>query len=280
MYTCFGPGDLGIDLPFPDAARLASECGFEGIQVDLDYLNEHGPDRYRDVLSANGLRTGTLALPLSVDAEATEYERGLAALEGNVERAAAIGCTRSSTYLLSFSDERPFDENFEFHRRRLEEATAILADHDIELGLEFLGPETLRDGHEYDFIHTAEGMLELCDAIDPDTAGLLLDSWHWYTAGESLGTLLGLEADDIVDVHLNDAPRGAPVDELVDTVRCLPGETGVIDVDPFLQHLAAVGYEGPVTAEPFSERVEGMPPEEAAAETMRSMETVWDRAGL
>lgn len=280
MYTCFSPGDLGIDLPFPEAAQLGSDCGFEGIQVDLSYLTEHGPEEYRGVLSTHGFRPGTLALPVDIDAGEREYERQLDALADAAERAAAIGCTRCSTYVMSFSDERPFEENFEFHRRRLAGAAEILADHSIDLGLEFLGPETLRDGHEYEFVHTAEGMLELCDAIDPDSTGLLLDSWHWYTSGASLETLHALDADDIVDVHVNDAPSGVPLEQLEDTVRRLPGETGVIDIESFLQHLADVGYDGPVSAEPFSERVEAMPADEAAAETRESMQTVWDRAGL
>lgn len=280
MYASFSPGDLGIDLPFPEAAELAAECGFEGISIDQAYLDERGPGEYREVLSARDLRPGTLGLPVSIDAEKSEYQRQLDALEKTAERAATVGCTRCSTYIMSFSDDRPFEENFEFHRRRLDGVAEILADHGIDLGLEFLGPETLRDGHEYEFIHTARGMLELCDVIDPDAVGLLLDSWHWYTAGESLETLHALDADDVVDVHVNDAPSGVPVDELPDTVRHLPGETGVIDIESFLQHLADIGYEGPVSAEPFSERVESMPPEDAAAETVKSMETVRQRAGI
>ncbi len=280
MYTSFGPGDLGIDLPFPEAAALAAETGFEGIQVDVDYLREHGPDDYLAVLSEHDLRPGSFALPVAFAGEDDEYERDVEALAETAELAEAVGCTRCSTYVLSFSDERAFEDNFEFHRRRLERPARILADHGIDLGLEYLGHRTLRDGHEYEFVHTAEGMLELCAAIDAKSVGLLLDSWHWYTAGESVADLRALTGDDVVDVHVNDAPDGVPVDEQEDTVRRLPGETGVVDVESFLGHLADVGYDGPVTAEPFSARVEALPADEAAAETMRAMETVWERAGV
>ena len=98
------------------------------------------------------------------------------------EAARQVGCTRASTYIFSWSDDRDFEANFSFHRERLARPAAILAEHGVRLRLEFLGPKTLRDGHPYAFIHTVKGMLELCDAVGPNV-GLLLDAWHWYTAG-------------------------------------------------------------------------------------------------
>jgi sugar phosphate isomerase/epimerase len=184
-----------------------------------------------------------------------------------------------SPYLMSFSDDRPYEENFAFHRERLEPVVEVLADHGIDLGLEYLGPQTLRTGHEYEFIHDSDGMLDLCSAVG-DNAGLLLDSWHWYTAGESGEALASLDADDVVDVHVNDAPRGVPVDEHVDSERAMPGETGVIDIESFLQCLDAVGYDGPVMVEPFSDELNAMDPQAAAERTMDSLETILDRAGI
>jgi len=279
MYTSFGPDAAGVDRPFPEAAALAAEHGFDGIQVDIGYLREHGPDDTRSVLDANGLRAGSANLPVDVTADADAYKADLEALDGTAEAAAALGCTRMSTYIMSFSDERPFEENAAFHRDRLDPVAAVLADHDIDLGLEFLGPERLRAGHEYDFISTAEGMLDLCSAVG-DNAGLLLDCWHWHTAGGSVEALEALDADDIVDVHVNDAPEGLALDEYVDTERAMPGATGVIDIEAFLSHLDSVGYDGPVMAEPFSDELEAMADADAARETARSLEVVFERAGL
>jgi len=57
----------------------------------------------------------------------------------------------------------------------------------------------------------------------------------------------------------------APINQLgdrkgvqVDSVRALPGETGVIDIAGFLQALHAIGYSGPVTPEPFKKELGGM----------------------
>jgi sugar phosphate isomerase/epimerase len=279
VYTSFGPAAVGVDPPVPESAALAAEHGFDAVQVDLGYLGEVGPDDYRTILDDHGLRAGSANLPVDVTADAEAYEADLDALGGVAEAAAAVGCTRMSTYIMSFSDERPFEENVAFHRDRLEPVAAVLADHGIDLGLEFLGPETLRKGHEYDFISTADGMLDLCSAVG-DNAGLLLDSWHWHTAGGSTAALEALDADDVVDVHVNDAPEGLAMDEYVDTERAMPGETGVIDVETFLSHLDSVGYDGPVMAEPFSDELEAMADDDAARETARSLDVVFERAGI
>ena len=39
----------------------------------------------------------------------------------------------------------------------------------------------------------------------------MLDSWHWYTAGDNRADLLSLKASDVVAVDLNDAPNGVAV---------------------------------------------------------------------
>jgi sugar phosphate isomerase/epimerase len=89
-----------------------------------------------------------------------------------------------------------------------------------------------------------------------------------------------LDAADVVVVHINDAPAGIAVDEQIDQVRALPGETGVLDIGGFLNALAEIGYDGPVTAEPFSQRVREMDPEAAVAATAESVHAVWQVAGI
>jgi len=279
MYTSFGPGALGIELSFPDAAALAADVGFDGIQVDLEYLSAEGPAACRDVLDRHDLRAGSTGLPVDVTGDRATYEDDLDALSDVAEQVAATGCTRMSTYVTSFSDERPYEENFAFHRDRLAPVAEVLDDHGVDLGLEYLGPETLRQGHEYEFVHDSAGMLDLCGALG-DNAGLLLDSWHWYTAGESAGALESLDAADVVDVHVNDAPRGVAREDQVDTERAMPGETGVIDIEGFLGALDALGYDGPVMVEPFSDEMLALDPEAAAERSMDSLETVWERADL
>jgi sugar phosphate isomerase/epimerase len=123
-------------------------------------------------------------------------------------------------------------------------------------------------------------MLDLCSTIGTGNVGLLLDAWHWYTSHGTIQLLRNLRAENVVYVHINDAPKGIPVDEQIDNVRELPGATGVIDLVGFLTSLQKIGYDGPVTPEPFNKRVNEMAASEAARVTYEALAGVWRGAGL
>ena len=94
-----------------------------------------------------------------------------------------------------------------------------MADHGIRLGLEFIGPKTLRDEMKYEFVHTLPQMLELAAAIAPaggeQFVGVLLDSYHWYTSGGTRGRKLTRLLDNrkTVLVHVNDGVEGRGRDQ-------------------------------------------------------------------
>ena len=82
-------------------------------------------------------------------------------------------------------------------------------------------------------------------------------------------------------VHVNDAPAGVPVEEQLDNVRALPGETGVIDIAGFLQSLQAIGYDGPVVPEPFKKELADLPSDDARLETVgAAMDRIFRQAGI
>ena len=116
-------------------------------------------------------------------------------------------------------------------------------------------------------------MKELIAEIDRPNVGFVLDSWHWYTAGETKKDLLTLRAGQIVSVDLNDAPAGVAVDQQMDGKRELPAATGVIDVATFSGRAASVwAYDGPVRAEPFNDAVRKMAPAEALVATKAAID--------
>jgi len=169
--------------------------------------------------------------------------------------------------------------NLRIHARRLREAAGILKDHGIRFGLEYVGPKTSWSTRRYPFVHTMAEMKELMAEIDRPNVGFVLDSWHWYTAGETKKDLLTLRADQVVSVDLNDAPAGIPVDQQADGKRELPAATGVIDAASFLGALQAIGYDGPVRAEPFNDAVRKMPPAEALAATKAAIDKAFGQIG-
>lgn len=165
------------------------------------------------------------------------------------------------------SNDRPYDENYEFHVQRFTPIARILGDHGVSLGLEFIGPKTLRQTQTHPFIHTMEAMLGLGRDIGPNV-GLLLDCWHWYTSQGTMESLKSLTPASVVYVHVNDAPAGVPIDQQLDGTRALPGETGVINIAGFLQALKSIGYDGPVVPEPFKKELADLPSDEARLKTV------------
>jgi sugar phosphate isomerase/epimerase len=172
-------------------------------------------------------------------------------------------------WILPGSDEFAFDANLKFHVDRFRPVAELLAAFGIRLGLEFIGPETARRGFKHPFVHSVGMITDLARAIGPN-CGLLLDAWHWHCVGGVREDLYGLMRDFIVHVHISDAPSGISRTDIEDNRRKLPGATGVIDLDGFMQALAAAGYDGPVTAEPFDSELSALPAEEAAARTARA----------
>lgn len=284
MFRSFSAGALGIGVSFEEGMRLAKSAGFQGIDVDIGYLSklveEKSVDYVKDMFDSAGLKMGAWGLPVNWRSTGEDYRSGLENLKKYAKIAQQLGCTRLSTWILPFSDELPFKENFEFHVKQFKPIGEILSEYGCWLGLEFIGPKTLRVGRKYEFIYTMQGMLELCDAIGTGNMGLLLDSWHWYTSHGTLDDLKKLKPEQVVHVHINDAPAGIPVDEQIDNVRCLPGETGVIDLVGFLKCLNEIGCEAPVTPEPFSQKLKDMPPMEAAKTVGDMLIKLWKEAGI
>lgn len=272
MYTCINPGAVGITLDWEACLPLAQEAGFEGIDVPVDPAVPAA--KYREALEQHGLLPGGMGLPFHLGDSEAKIEAGLAVLPAISQRALEIGQTRFYTWIRSFSDQLTWQENWQFHVTWLGKTARILAENGCRLGLEFLGPQTLREGRRYEFVHTMDGMLELGAAAGPNV-GLLLDAYHWYTARGSIEDLYGLNNEQVVYVHINDAPAGVPVEQQQDLVRALPGATGVIDLAGFLDALRRIGYDGPVVPEPFEKSLAEMPPAAAARQVGQSMRSVW-----
>ncbi len=275
MYPSLNPSVLGLTVGLEEGLALASRHGFVGYHFELPEAATLGAERVLELASAHGLRLAASGFPVEFREDEARYRHDLAALPALAQTAAELGVSRTSTWIMPFSDERTYRQNFAFNRSRLEPAAEVLAAHGIRLGLEYIGPKTMWTSRRYPFAHTMTEMLELCAAIGPNV-GLLLDSFHWHTAHETAADLRALNAEQIVDVHLNDAPA-VPTDEQQDRVRELPGATGVIDIATFLTAIRASGYDGPVMVEPFSERLKALPADQVVAETAESLKKVLER---
>jgi sugar phosphate isomerase/epimerase len=279
VYKSLSPGAIGVKVSgMAEGMDLAARHGFEGYHFSIGEAVELGVAQVKELSEATGVRLSAWGFPVNFRGDAAEYEASLADLPRLASVAAELGVRRTATWIVPASDDLTYEENFKFHTERLKPAAQILADHEIHFGLEYVGPKTSREGKKHEFAHTMAQMLDLCRAVGPNV-GFLLDAWHWYTAGETAADLRDLAAEQVVDVHVNDAPD-QPVDEQIDNIRAMPGETGVIDIATFLGTLEEIGYDGPVMVEPFSDRVRQMSADEACATTAASLSKVWEQAGI
>jgi sugar phosphate isomerase/epimerase len=287
MFKNLNTGAIGVrGFTLDDTIELAREIGFEGIDFNIReaaaLARDEGLDAVRARFHNAGIVPGQWSLPVAWRDD-DRWREDLAELSHLAALGRDLGCTRTATWCPPASDERPFDENFAWHVERFGSIAETLAAYGCTLGIEFIGPESLRVGRRYPFIHTLEGMMRLADTIGTGNVGLLLDAWHLYTSGGDLEDLDAITADDVITVHVNDAPEGVALEDQVDNIRCLPMETGVIDLPGFMRKLASMGYRGPVTAEPFSARLNDIAaddPKRAALLVKSKMDDLWQAADL
>lgn len=275
MYTALSPGALGMSVgSLKEGIALAASAGYGGLEISIHeaqtLIASEGAATVRAWFDDAGVKPAAWGLPVAWSGPEEEWKQGVETLKGYAAAAEALGCDRTMTWILSGSNDRTFEQNLAFHIERFTPIAAVLNDHGVRLGLEFLGPQTIYKSFTHRFVHTMAGMLEMGDQIGPNV-GLLLDCWHWYTAGGTLEELAKLDQRRVVYVHVNDAPVGVALEDHIDNQRGLPGATGVIDLPGFLRALEAIGYDGPVTPEPFGN------PATWAADALRG---VWAKAGL
>ena len=222
---------------------------------------------------------GTSGLTVDFRGEQDKFEKGLQALPQIAAALRRAGVERVSTWIRPCHNELTYNRNFEQHTRRLRAVGEILSNNGLRLGLEYVGTTTLLVSMKYPFVHTMAEALELTDAIGTGNVGIVLDSWHWWQAGDAVADIEKLKSKDIVLVDLNDAPLGIEKQQQLDGKRELPLATGVIDAKGFLSALNKIGYDGPVRAEPFNQPLRDLENGPACQATIDSLKKAFALIG-
>lgn len=279
MYKALSPGHIGHSVRFVEVAPAVARAGYEGYWFNIGNDVDGGIERTKALLKEYNLRPAGFDLPVDFRGSEENFEKDLANLTRSLDFAQGVGLTRCATWIFPASDALDYDENFELHRRRLTPVAKLLDERGMVFGLEFCGPQSLRDAHTYPFIHTLQGMLSLCEAIGTGNMGILMDVYHWETAGQKFEDFDLFKSErQVAVVHINDAHENIAFDKLPDTDRRLPGATGVLRIGRFFEGLQKIGYTGPVTVEPFEPFLQELPFEEAISVVMDSINAVWPKA--
>lgn len=273
MITTLNPVTTG-HVPFIDFLDAASEAKFEAIDYSIipfaELAQKESVQAAKLLLEERQLQLGVFGLTVEFRKDEDTFQNDLKSLLNLAELAIKLGTTRCVTWLFPATDELVAEYTSRFIRR-LRECARILHEYDIRFGIEWVGPKTLRT-LKYDFIHTMPGALELIGAIDQPNVGLLFDSFHWFTSGATIDDILQLTKDQIVLVHINDAPD-LPRDEQIDNQRLLPGE-GIIDLHGMLTALKQIGYNSFVSVETFSDELPKLGAKTVALKTKEALDRV------
>jgi len=267
-------GQIGVRATPAEAIRLAGKHGYKAV-TPMSYALAKMPDeqltRLLGEMKAAGLEWGAAPIgPFFQDDEAQFKER-FARIARDAKLLQRARVTRSFTWVMPSSNTRTYRAQFRLVVRRTREVGKLLADHNVRIGLEYLGTKTLVLRGKYPFVQTLAEMKELAEETGLDNVGLALDAWHWWQAGDTEEDIATLTNRQAVCADLCDAPTGTPRHQMPDSPRKLPCTTGVIDLKPFLRGLVRIGFDGPLGTEPFDKTLRKLPTDQALATATAAM---------
>lgn len=274
---------LGAEkLSFAEFVDLAARHGFQGVDFGISSAMKlaeglGGVDVLKDFFAEKGVAPAVFGLDVDWRKDDETFRSGLETLGAKAEFAAQIGATRSTTWILPAVNDDP-EEWLTKTASRFAAIADIYGKNGIRLGLEWVGPHHLRVGGEnatgaHNVVYTLPTTLSLIERIGRDNVGLLVDSYHCYTTGVTEAELGALTDQQIVHVHINDAPKGVGPEGAKDGERLVPGE-GEIDLPAFIRGLKAAGYTGYIAAEILAPQNIAEDAETAAAKIRASLQAL------
>ena len=135
MYTNLNPRTMGLNHhPYEDLLAAAGRCGFGGIEVpahafgSVEKAKEAGK-----ALADRGMKWGLMMGPCDMFLVGDEeFDKALEQWARWLERAGAAGCCRAYNHFWPGNDERDFEENFEWHHKRLQRIYHIMKENGFQ----------------------------------------------------------------------------------------------------------------------------------------------------
>ncbi|WP_327425806.1 sugar phosphate isomerase/epimerase family protein [Streptomyces sp. NBC_01236] len=271
FVPCLNPATVS-GLPLPEFLALAAGAGFPTVEVSIQQAQTHGTGLLHDLLqelgvsvaAASGILPAGPVLPAPLLVDQDTYEACLNGLDERLKAMTALGCTVATT-VLNPRSALATGEARAVARQRITHLATAAATYGVRLAVEAVSIHTGLPP-ELDGPHPVAGTLpqlaELLDATGTDSAGVLVDSFHWAAAGADPAHLTAL-GGRITHVQIADTPNGRRVGELTDSQRVFPGD-GALAWTVFADALARAGYAGPVSVELFSPDLRALPAGEIA----------------
>ncbi len=217
------------------------------------YLREHSVADARELLKTNGLKAAAAAaqggLLLSRGEERAvhwdHFKRRLAVLQ-ELEVSTLV-------VAVDFNRELTADD-YPLAAASLAEAGELAGSFGVKLALEF--QKTAK------FCASLDTTLALIAQCRSPHVGVCLDLFHYYTGPSKFEDLAYLNRDNLAWVQLCDL-SGTPRELAGDADRIFPSE-GDFEIGPILDHLVAIGYDGPASLEVLNPQLWQIPVDRVA----------------
>jgi sugar phosphate isomerase/epimerase len=244
-------------------ARVAREAGFDGLEVWVPKLT-----RYLDA-GFSGAQLGELLGPLQVtmldvlmpieSGDRETRQRLIALCQRLAPVAAQLRCPAIQVVAL---DGFPVGD-WAARRRILVESLTELSDITAPRGVR-LGIEPV----SFSPFHALGQAVEVIEAVGPDRAGLVLDTWHLWTGGSTPSEIADLDPALITCVQVGDCDPKAGAAWSDDDRAALPGD-GVVPLAELIAAIVSTEYDGVWSVELLSRRHWEWEPLTLATELLR-----------
>ena len=261
LKASLSPGAIGLKCTANELLDYAIKFKFSAISPPLRELiqfKESDKKAYLEKMKKNEIVFDSGGLPIDFRTTESKFKEGYDFLVENINSIVSLNVSSLVTWIMPTHKTLTYMRNFEQHRTRLNKVATVLEDSGLKLGLEYVGPKTLMARDKYPFLHSINGLKELIKSIEKKNVGYLLDSYHTYCAEDKNEDLDFLKPEDIISVQLNDGVLGRTIATQMDLERELPGDTGIIDLENFLNLIRNKGYNGAVSVEPFNKELNKM----------------------
>lgn len=224
------------------APRLAS-WGFDVIELPVEYQEAWEAADIRPLLEEHGLKPSVCAVMPKPRSLLTRNEDAALGsqlyMNACIDKAAALGADVVAGPIYDWTGNTggiPPDVRAELIKRLVKNLEPVL-DHAASSGVR-LAAEPL-NRFETSMFNTVEQTMELIEAVDHPSLGLLLDTFHMNIEERDMGAAIRLAGDRLFHFHACGNDRGAP------------GHDG-IDWPAIRDALVDVRYDGAVTIESFT----------------------------
>lgn len=251
--------------PLLQQIEVAAKAGFKGIELWHDAIDHFISDGgsmgdIQHCLQNNGLSVPTtIYLGDWFDATECQLVTVMDECKRRMEQAVFLG----APHVIAGPPSGKADPNIGAQRYR------ELLNLGRELGtapsMEFLG--------FVDQVNTIEEALHILELANHPKGTTVLDPFHIFRGGGSVNSIRKLAAHQIAVCHFNDTPSCPERIQQHDHHRVMPGD-GHLELNTYLDQLKAIGYQGWLSLELFSEHYWKQDPFDVAKIGMEKMRQV------